>query len=1196
MTPQEMQMLLGRLGFTPPAEMTPQDMEAAMALFEEVPQSVMAAALNPGTGVSFSADTGGMGSVRAEATMSEVQTGPGFEQTQAFSLSVERQQSGLGLLEPGLASRYASLPEPIRERVSRWGISFEDGVRVDLGAVSLGMSPASGERLTYEAVVPPEIGEKIAAGDLSAAPDPTNPMTMPVGSSVVIRGEAFESNTFEFSRGSLGFSETISELEGQGLGIKRVDERVFEVTRGPIDAIERNTSITIGSDEYNVGVVSDLRVEDESLSIARIDLGTAEGQQAYLELMQTGKVPDQTGPGILRTGETESLSIDTRDGLEANLGSVSIDTVSETANETASTRWDDGSGEYNAERFSYGDGLYMSASTLPDGSIDESSRRWTVTYDDISEENAQMLQMAFSTDGNGQPMPETVHTEMRFTDSELMEFRDRARDYVSQTNPELLAKIDAGTTETPTDYIPRLAAATTPEEVFTSAFEGSWSNSDIAQNLVTLRMEGNNDVVPPPLAGELELRDESLGLLFEKTRPASPPDVNTEAPVLAEPSPIDEVTPIVPGTESEPTIEGTPPSTLATPETSDQPPVVPVEPSVLPPVVDSEAPVLAEPSPINDVTPIVPSAESEPTIEGTPPSTLATPELADQPPVVPVEPSVLPPVVDSEAPVLAEAPRTDDVTPIVPSVETEPTIEGTPPSTLATPELADQPPVVPVEPSVLPPVVDSEAPVLTEAPPTDDVTPIVPSVEAEPTIEGTPPSTLATPETSDQPPVEPSVLPPAVDSTAPDLQPPVVNGVRPSFGPGGLPPAVDSTAPDLQPPVVNGVRPSFGPGGLPPAVDSTAPDLQPPVVNGVRPSFGPGGLPPAVDSTPPTVQPPAYDLADGVLKSGDEGIAVLGVQTALNNLGYNVPADMKFDTETDLAVRDFQGRQGLKVDGIVGPNTFEALTEANRELELGRNASSTFVPSTNLDVQDGLIRRREEGIGVLGAQTALDNLGYDIAADMKFGAETDRTIREFQAAQGLEVDGIVGPLTSAALVEANREREQAESRGGVDGDNAPGNAIALPATQDTATAYVPADPTRPGDPDHDNYMRATAAVHRLDASMNRTPDAASECLIASATCLARENEMRIDHLMLSSGNGRAAKGEHLIIVEGELEDPNHRKASMRTQTAVETSVADTFASIDRARQDEAARAKEKEIAIAIVPEQETRAPGFTPRA
>ena len=58
-----------------------------------------------------------------------------------------------------------------------------------------------------------------------------------------------------------------------------------------------------------------------------------------------------------------------------------------------------------------------------------------------------------------------------------------------------------------------------------------------------------------------------------------------------------------------------------------------------------------------------------------------------------------------------------------------------------------------------------------------------------------------------------------------------------------------------------------------------------------------------------------------LLRLGDKGSDVREVQKSLTRLGYPLKVDGTFRRSTDLAVRHFQAKSGLKVDGIVGPNT-----------------------------------------------------------------------------------------------------------------------------------------------------------------------------------------------------------------------------------------------------------------------------------
>ncbi len=64
------------------------------------------------------------------------------------------------------------------------------------------------------------------------------------------------------------------------------------------------------------------------------------------------------------------------------------------------------------------------------------------------------------------------------------------------------------------------------------------------------------------------------------------------------------------------------------------------------------------------------------------------------------------------------------------------------------------------------------------------------------------------------------------------------------------------------------------------------------------------------------------------LQSGSSGSDVTQLQNALNALGYNLTVDGQFGTATKAAVMHFQSTWGLTLDGIVGPETFNAIKTA----------------------------------------------------------------------------------------------------------------------------------------------------------------------------------------------------------------------------------------------------------------------------
>ena len=104
--------------------------------------------------------------------------------------------------------------------------------------------------------------------------------------------------------------------------------------------------------------------------------------------------------------------------------------------------------------------------------------------------------------------------------------------------------------------------------------------------------------------------------------------------------------------------------------------------------------------------------------------------------------------------------------------------------------------------------------------------------------------------------------------------------------------------------------------------------------------IAPGVWPARGNAPGPGGGAPEAAMADGVLRQGEDGIAVRSLQQRLNQLGMRdargqpLGVDGDFGDRTREAVERFQRSRGIAVDGVVGRDTFRELGEAAREVAM----------------------------------------------------------------------------------------------------------------------------------------------------------------------------------------------------------------------------------------------------------------------
>ena len=143
--------------------------------------------------------------------------------------------------------------------------------------------------------------------------------------------------------------------------------------------------------------------------------------------------------------------------------------------------------------------------------------------------------------------------------------------------------------------------------------------------------------------------------------------------------------------------------------------------------------------------------------------------------------------------------------------------------------------------------------------------------------------------------------------------------------------------------------------------------------------------------------------------------------------------DHDFGPRTEKATKELQRHLGVADDGIVGPATRTALEEHLQQS--GHPHNGPEAPPAARDrraAADSVIRtfptirQQDRGLFAAAAQGALHALGFDPGeVDGIFGRGTQAAVERFQAARGITVDGVVGPVSWQALDTAINDPEPA---------------------------------------------------------------------------------------------------------------------------------------------------------------------------
>lgn len=188
--------------------------------------------------------------------------------------------------------------------------------------------------------------------------------------------------------------------------------------------------------------------------------------------------------------------------------------------------------------------------------------------------------------------------------------------------------------------------------------------------------------------------------------------------------------------------------------------------------------------------------------------------------------------------------------------------------------------------------------------------------------------------------------------------------------------------------------------------------------NHLHVSFFPSGITPTVNSSD---QQGSLRLV--VPNMG--GARVRKLQQDLASLGYRIQVDGIFGRDTDVVVRQFQGDNGLNIDGVVGSVTQAKLAQVMRDRETrgpgGQTTTLEKIIANNQavpfdDLNSGLLVDDQDFCREI--QTILRANGLLKVVDGLFGAKTREALRRFKQSRHLGGGDVLGVSTAKALLDA----------------------------------------------------------------------------------------------------------------------------------------------------------------------------------
>jgi hypothetical protein len=207
------------------------------------------------------------------------------------------------------------------------------------------------------------------------------------------------------------------------------------------------------------------------------------------------------------------------------------------------------------------------------------------------------------------------------------------------------------------------------------------------------------------------------------------------------------------------------------------------------------------------------------------------------------------------------------------------------------------------------------------------------------------------------------------------------------------------------------------------------------------------------------------------------------------------------------------------------------------------------------------------------------NYGFKVFSDTVNSNSAYRTLGEIMGVAVKDFPGVVEPgidnrMTTKEQIDKLRTHEYPVLEKPMVNDQ--GQYKELP---DKSSAL---HPSHPGHADHTLYQQALYGANQAKVPVQENSGGTHEPMAASLTVLAKQAGLsRIDHVVMSEQRAGLKAGENVFVVEGNLGDPAHNRAHMKTQAALETPLGSSLGQLQSLNESPMQRSESKTSQLAM---------------